>query len=169
MVLIITLAVFITVALLSWALMTYFVGGKTDVQERLDKLSPQVDITTDRRGTSSQFSKTLGTLGEKMPLSPKEHSKYARMLVAAGFRKDHVYPFMGSKIILTILLPLLYPVYLVFTTIHGETFREALFKSQPLLVTIALAIIRLSPAELLAVLHEKQAANPDLSYPAGYS
>ncbi len=63
------------------------------------------------------------------------------MLVAAGFRKEYVYPFMGSKIILTVLLPLLYPVYLVLTTIHGETFREALFKSQPLLVTIALAIL----------------------------
>ena len=141
MVIIITLAVFMTVALLSWALITYFVGGKTEVQERLDKLSPQAGVTIERRGESSQFSKSLGTLGAKVPLSPKEHSKYARMLVAAGFRKEHVYPFMGSKIILTILLPLLYPLYLVVTTIHGETFREALFKSQPLLVTITLAII----------------------------
>jgi len=141
MVLIITLAVFITIALLSWALMTYFIGGKTDVQERLDKLTPQTDVTIERRGKSSQFHKTLGTLGEKIPLSPKEHSKYARMLVAAGFRKEHVYPFMGSKILLTILLPLLYPIYLVMTTLHGETFREAFLKSQPLLVTIALAII----------------------------
>lgn len=141
MVLIITLIIFITVALFSWALMSYFVGGKTDVQERLDKLTTQTDLTIDRRGKHSQFSKTLGTLGEKIPLSPKEHSKYAKMLVAAGFRKEHVYPFMGSKIILTILLPLLYPIYLVMTTLHGETFREAFFKSQPLLVTIALAIV----------------------------
>jgi tight adherence protein C len=141
MVLIITLAVFITIALFSWALMTYFVGGKTDVQERLDKLTPQVDLTVDRKGKPSQFSKTLGSLGEKVPLSPKERSKYARMLVAAGFRKENVYPFMGSKILLAILLPLLYPIYLVVYTIHGETFREALFKSQPLLVTIALAIV----------------------------
>jgi tight adherence protein C len=121
--------------------MTYFVGGKTDVQERLDKLTPQADVRIERRGKSSQLHKTLGTLGEKIPLSPKEHSKYARMLVAAGFRKEHVYPFMGSKIVLTVLLPLLYPIYLVMTTLHGETFREAFFKSQPLLVTIALATI----------------------------
>jgi tight adherence protein C len=63
------------------------------------------------------------------------------MLVAAGFRKEHVYPFMGSKIAMTVLLPLLYPIYLVMTTLQGETFREALFRSQPLLITITLAIV----------------------------
>ena len=141
MILIITLVIFITVALISWALLSYFIGGKTEVQERLDKLVPEAELNVERRGDTSQFRKTLGTLGEKVPLSPKEHSKYARMLVAAGFRKEHVYPFMGSKIILTICLPLLYPIYLVMTTIRGETFREALFKTQPLLVTVGLAIV----------------------------
>jgi len=65
MVLIITLAVFITIALLSWALMTYFIGGKTDVQERLDKLTPQTDVTIERRGKSSQFHKTLSAHWER--------------------------------------------------------------------------------------------------------
>lgn len=141
MILIITLVIFITVALISWALLMHFIGGKSVVQERLDKLIPEAGLSIEQREKPSQFGKTLGTLGEKVPLSPKERSKYAKMLVAAGFRKEHVYPFMGSKIILTILLPLLYPMYLVVSTLHGETFREALFKTQPLLVTVALAII----------------------------
>jgi len=141
MVLIITLIVFITVALLAWAVLIYFFGGKSVVQDRLDRLVPKPEFPVERREKSIPFGNSLGTLGEKIPLSPKEHSKYAKMLVAAGFRKEHVYPFMGSKIILTICLPLLYPIYLVFSTIHGETFREALFKTQPLLVTVALAIV----------------------------
>lgn len=141
MVLIITLVVFIAVALISWAILMYFFGGKSLVQDRLDRLMPEPGFSVERREKSPPFGNTLGNLGSKIPLSPKEHSKYAKMLVAAGYRKDHVYPFMGSKILLAICLPLLYPLYLVATTIHGETFREALVKSQPLLVTIALAIV----------------------------
>jgi tight adherence protein C len=141
MVLIITLAVFIAIALFAWALLTHFYGGRSEVQERLDKLAPETGVAIERRGKTPQLDKTLGALGSKVPLSPKEHSKYARMLVAAGFRKEHVYPFMGSKIAMTVLLPLLYPIYLVMTTLQGETFREALFRSQPLLVTITLAIV----------------------------
>ncbi|MRR53662.1 MAG: type II secretion system F family protein [Deltaproteobacteria bacterium] len=141
MVLIITLVVFIAVALITWALMFYFFGGKTVVQDRLDRLTPKPEFSVERREKTIPFGNSLGTLGAKIPLSPKEHSKYAQMLVAAGFRKEHVYPFMGSKIILAICLPLLYPIYLVMSTLHGETFREALFKSQPLLVTAALAIL----------------------------
>jgi tight adherence protein C len=141
MVLIITLAVFIAIALFAWALLTYFFGGRSEIQERLDKLSPETGVSIERRGKTPQLDKTLGALGSKVPLSPKEHSKYARMLVAAGFRKEHVYPFMGSKIAMTVLLPLLYPIYLVMTTLQGETFREALFRSQPLLITITLAIV----------------------------
>lgn len=141
MVFIITLAVFIAVALLVWAVFFYFLGNKDIVQERLERLVPSTETKVEQTETTAKWTKNLGTLGSKMPISPKEHSKYARMLVAAGYRKEHVYPFIGSKIVLAILLPLLYPIYLVITTIHGETFREALFKSQPLLLTVGLAIL----------------------------
>ena len=141
MVLIITLIVFIAVALITWALLISFFGGKSVIQERLDRLTPESEFTLERREKAPLFGQTLGTLGSKLPISPKERSKYAKMLVAAGYRKEHVYPFMGSKIIMAALLPLLYPIYLVMTTFHGETFREALFKSQPVLVTAALAIV----------------------------
>lgn len=141
MVLIITLIVFIAAALIVWAVLYKFLGSKSVVQERLDRLTPTTETKIEKTEKSDRISKSLGTLGEKVPISPKEHSKYARMLVAAGYRKEHVYPFIGSKVILAILLPLLYPIYLVFSTIHGETFREALFSTQPLLVTVALAIV----------------------------
>jgi tight adherence protein C len=141
MVLIITSLVFIAVALAAWAGLFYLFSGKSAIQERLDRLTPGTGLSVVQTEKLPRFGESLGSLGSKIPLSPKEHSKYAQMLVAAGYRKEHVYPFMGSKIIMAVLLPLLYPIYLVASTIHGKTFREALLVSQPLLVTIALAIL----------------------------
>jgi len=132
---------FVAVALISWAILFYFFGGKSIVQERLDRLAPATEPTPQRREQEQGFRKALGRLGSKLPVSPKEHSKYTQMLIAAGYRKEYVYPFLGSKVILAVLLPLLYPIYLVFYTIHGETFKEALFKTQPVLVTLVLAIV----------------------------
>lgn len=141
MLLITTITVFIAVTLIAWAILFHFLGGKSVVEERLDRLAPSTGIQVDRSERVSRFGEILGRLGSKLPLSPKNQSKYTKMLVAAGHRKETVYPFLGSKLLMTFVLPLLYPAYLAFATIQGVTFREALFKSQPLLVTVALAII----------------------------
>jgi tight adherence protein C len=141
MLLITTFAVFIAVAFIAGAILYHFFGGKTVVEERLDRLVPVKEIDIKRSEKTPWFGKTLGNIGSKVPLSPKDQNKYERMLVAAGYRKEVMYPFLGSKLVLTCLLPLLYPAYLAFATIQGVSFREALFKTQPLLVTVALAII----------------------------
>lgn len=141
MLLITTIAVFIAVAFLAWGGLYYFFGGKTVVQERLDRLAPVESIDIKKSEKAPRFGVTLGKLGSRVPVSPKDLNKYERMLVAAGYRKEVVYPFLGSKVLFTILLPLLYPAYLAFAKLQGVTFRDALFTSQPLLVTVALAII----------------------------
>jgi len=141
MLLITTLAVFIAAAFIAGAILYHFFGGKSVVEERLDRLAPAQEVDIKRGESAPRFGETLGKLGSKLPMSPKNLNKYERMLVAAGFRKEVVYPFLGSKLLLTCLLPLLYPAYLAFATIQGVSFREALFKSQPLLVTVALAIV----------------------------
>lgn len=141
MLLIITFITFIAVALIAWAILFQFFGGKSLVSERLEKLMTGPEPQIERRKQVSRFGETLGRLGAKLPVSPKDQNKYAQMLVAAGYRKEHVYPFLGSKVFLTIALPLLYPAYLAFATIQGVTFREALLKSQPILVTVVLAIL----------------------------
>lgn len=141
MLLSITILVFIAFALIAWAILFYVFGGKSVVEERLARLTPAAEPKIERREHEPRFGKTLGFLGSKLPVSPKEHSKYTQMLIAAGYRKTHIYPFLGSKVILAIGLPLLYPVYLVFFTAHGETFREALFKSQHILLTLILVIV----------------------------
>lgn len=141
MLLITTIAVFIAVVFIAWAILYYFFGGKTVVQERLDRLTPVEGVSIKKDEKAPRFGVTLGRLGSKVPVSPKNLNKYERMLVAAGYRKETVYPFLGSKVLFTILLPLLYPAYLAFATLQGVSFKEALFNSQPLLVTVALAIV----------------------------
>ncbi|NMC75496.1 MAG: type II secretion system F family protein, partial [Geobacteraceae bacterium] len=141
MLLITTIAVFIAVACIAWAILYHFYGGKGIVAERLEKLAPSENMDITKAQKTARIEKSLFKLGAKVPVSPKNMNKYQRMLVAAGYRKEVVYPFLGSKVIFTILLPLLYPAYLAFATLQGVTFREALLKSQPLLVTVALAIV----------------------------
>ncbi|HOI17238.1 MAG TPA: type II secretion system F family protein [Geobacteraceae bacterium] len=141
MLLITTISVFIAAALIAWAILYYFLSGKSVVEERLDRLAPSPETRLERKDKVSRFGEALGRLGTKLPMSPKNQNKYSRMLVAAGYRKEAVYPFLGSKVVFAILLPLLYPAYLAFATLKGVSFRDALFNSQPLLVTVALAII----------------------------
>ncbi len=141
MLLITTISVFIAAALIAWAILYYFLSGKSMVEERLERLAPSPESRLERKDKVSRLGEALGRLGTKLPMSPKNQNKYSRMLVAAGYRKEAVYPFLGSKIVFAILLPLLYPAYLTFVTLKGVSFREALFNSQPLLVTVTLAII----------------------------
>jgi tight adherence protein C len=145
MILIIAITVFIAAGLIVWLILFRFFGGKSVVEERLDRLAtaaaPPTSLQITQEEPGSRFGDALKKLGARIPVSPKSQSKYAKLLVAAGYRKDHVYPFLGAKVLLAVALPLLYPAYLAFATMHGVTFREALFKSQPILVTVILAIV----------------------------
>jgi tight adherence protein C len=142
MLLVIIIAVFIAVALMTWGILYYFMAGRSEIRERLDSLmSDAGNVVVERRQPIPRFAGMLEKLGTKMPVSEQNQSKYAKMLVAAGYRKERVYPFLGSKVFLTIALPLLYPAYLAFATLQGVSFHEALFKSQPVLVTVSLAIV----------------------------
>jgi tight adherence protein C len=47
-------------------------------------------------------------MGETIKLPEREHSKYLRFLVAAGYNRETVYLFFGSKILLASAFPLLY-------------------------------------------------------------
>lgn len=142
MLLLITLTVFIATALIAWSLLYLAFSPKSVVGDRLAKLTtPTETVFKQPEEKVSRFGELLKKLGSAIPISPKERSKYSRMLIAAGHRAETVYMFMGSKIFFALALPLLYPTYLVFATLRGVTFREALFRSQPILVTVALAII----------------------------
>jgi tight adherence protein C len=136
----ITLTVFISVMLLSWGALYAFFGPKSALEERLNRMLPAHEQIPEADTRKTRLGNVLKRLGSALPISPKNQSKYSKMLVAAGYRSEHVSIFLGSKIAFMCILPLLYPAYLVLATVRGGTFKEALLHSQPLLVTVALAI-----------------------------
>jgi tight adherence protein C len=104
----ITTAVFISVMLLSIAVSYHFLLGKSVLTERLERLFPEKKIRIKPPVESGTWTYKLSRIGETVKLPPQEHSKYTKMLVAAGFRKETIYLFFGSKVVLTGALPLLY-------------------------------------------------------------
>ncbi|HJV64136.1 MAG TPA: type II secretion system F family protein [Geomonas sp.] len=133
MIYLITLLVFASVMLLSLAALHHFVLRKSMLVERLQGLSPEQKGKLKRPAESGTWAYKLSRIGEKVKLPQKEHSKYMKMMVAAGYRKEGVYAFFGFKILLTCVLPLLY--LLLYA---GP--RKVYFSSQSLLVTLGCLI-----------------------------
>lgn len=89
-----------------------YLPKKTVVKERLESLTAPIEegpILFEK--PLSGWQKFLGRLGKKVPLRPQDYGKYMKMLVAAGIKKERIAVFMGSKIILAILLPAAYLIF----------------------------------------------------------
>ncbi len=95
-----------------------FTPKKSILEERLESLSsPQAEEFTMFEKPPTAFQKFLGNLGANVPLRVQDYGKYAKMLVAAGIRKERVPVFLGAKILLAIGLPAL---YLLLYGLHQE-------------------------------------------------
>ncbi len=104
----VVLLAFVSVALLTGIPLYLLLTRRSVVQERLEKLMPKQSEMS-KVGIVRQktpFQTFLAGLGEKVPTSPKEKSKYTQYLVAAGYHRESIYIFMGSKLLLAVLLPL---------------------------------------------------------------
>lgn len=131
----IIIIIFVSVALLSGLILYPILNKKGVLQDRLEKMMPQetMSITlVDEEKTWWQT--TIEQLGMKMPVAPQEQSRYTQMLVAAGFKKSSLYLFLGSKLLLTALLPVLYVFLYAWP-------KGVLYEKQSLLYCAALAII----------------------------
>jgi tight adherence protein C len=106
----ITLTVFISVLLLSGALFYQLLLRKSVLMERLERLFPEKSLKKKPVVESGTWAYKLSRIGESIKLPEREHSKYTKFLVAAGFRKESVWVFFGAKILLTGFLPLLYVI-----------------------------------------------------------
>jgi len=133
MVYLITFAVFSSVILLAIAVSYHFVFSKSALTQRIESFFPGESSKVTREVESGTWAYKLSCIGERVKLPQKEHSKYLKMLVAAGYRRDTVYIFFGSKILLTCALPLLY----LFTFAAPK---QAHFTFQAILFTAACAI-----------------------------
>lgn len=135
MLLIIVFCIFIAVSLLVCVILYPLLSKRSVVQERLEKLAakenekPRMSIATKK----TPWQDFLARVGAVLPMAPKEQSRYTRMLVAAGFRRESIFIFLGSKIVLALGLP---AAFLFFYALpKGE-----LIQGETLLYAVALAI-----------------------------
>ena len=134
MISLITFIVFFSVLLLSGALFHHLLLRKSVLMERLERLFPEQKIKKKRPAESGTWAFKLSRIGETIKLPDREHSKYTKFLVAAGYRKETVYLFFGSKILLGCVLPLLY-----FFFIAGP--QRSYFTRDAILIMTACAIV----------------------------
>ncbi|MCM0082885.1 type II secretion system F family protein [Geomonas sp. Red32] len=112
MVYFITLLVFSAVILLVWAAAYQLLLRRSLLIERLKGLVPEKREKPEQK-ESGTWAYKLSKIGEKVKLPEKDHSKYAALLVAAGYRKESVALLLGSKILLACVLPVGYLAYAI--------------------------------------------------------
>ena len=100
--------VFIGIALILLFLFSLLLPKKTALMERLETLVSYMDEGGPLAKPPSAWQKFLGRLGKNIPMRPQDYGKYMKELIAGGIRKEKYSIFMGSKILLTIFLPLFY-------------------------------------------------------------
>ncbi|HBA90133.1 MAG TPA: secretion system protein [Geobacter sp.] len=130
----ITVSIFVSVLLLGIAVSYHFLAARSTVARRLESFFPAESETLAREPESGTWDSKLRRIGERVKLPEKERSKYMKMLVAAGHRRDSVYLFFGSKVLLACGLPSLYILFFVAP-------RSAYFSTEALIAMAVCAII----------------------------
>lgn len=107
MIYLVVFSAFVSIALLTGILLYLLLSRRSVLQQRLEKMMPKQEVSKVgivRQKTPLQMF--LSGLGEKVPTSEKERSKYIQYLVAAGYHRESIYILMGSKLLLAVLLPI---------------------------------------------------------------
>jgi tight adherence protein C len=121
MILLISLSVFLSVMLLVIAVAYQAVLRKSVLLERLESLLPEKRSIEKAAVENGPMARVI-RLGEQIKLPQKEHNKYTKMMVAAGYRREAVYAFFGVKIVLAAALPLLFAF--LYALPHNMLFRS---------------------------------------------
>jgi tight adherence protein C len=129
----ITAIIFVSVMLLTAAVLYHFLLRRSVLMDRLQSLIPEKKIKVKQQVESGTWAYKLSKIGERVKLPQQEQVKYSKIIVAAGLSKDGVHLFFGIKIMLTLVLPLLY-FFCYAIPKHIE------FSSQALLSVTACAI-----------------------------
>lgn len=133
-ILLIVISTSIAVALLTVSILYPILTRRTLIRERLEALGekerPRLSLTE----KATPWQGFLSLVGGKVKVSPKDQNKYTKMIVAAGFRKETVPIFLGTKVLLGCALPL---AFVFFYALPNGT----LFTFDSLLYAGALAII----------------------------
>ena len=112
------ISLFVSVFLTIGGILYILVIRRSIVQQRLDELTSPQPVAENRpsllwKGTTVQ--RLLAQAGSRMPIRAADRVKYATFLEGAGYRTESLTVFIGSKIILCLLLAcLLLPLSLLF-------------------------------------------------------
>lgn len=108
----ILMLVFLATASIVCFFIYLILSKKTVLAQRLESLIPSsTETLTPLEKTPTAWQKFIAKAGANIPLRPEYQGKYMRMLVAAGIKKERLPFFMGAKLLLVVLLPV---VYLLF-------------------------------------------------------
>ena len=102
----ITMAVFTSVALLSGVLLYPLFGRNDNLRERIERLAANGKPRPDLVPIRARWQKLLTDIGSKIRVHPGDVRIYREMVVAAGFRPEGVYVFLGGKLLLAVAVPL---------------------------------------------------------------
>ena len=104
----IAISIFVSVALLSGAVLYPLLSRRDAVRARVAKLIQQEKEQPGLVRTRTKWQVFLADMGGKLRMKPADLRTYREMVTAAGFRKESVYIFLGSKLILAVALPAVY-------------------------------------------------------------
>ena len=102
------ITIFISVALLAGAALYPMLSRRDAVRERVAKLVQQEREQAGLMPTRNKWQVMLADVGGKLRMKQADLRTYREMVTAAGFRKESVYIFLGSKLLLAVALPSAY-------------------------------------------------------------
>lgn len=104
----ITISIFASVALLAGAILYPLLSRQDVVRERVAKLIDQEKEQTALVPSRNKWQIFLAEMGGKLQIKPTDLRTYRELTTAAGFRKESVHIFLGSKLLLALALPAAY-------------------------------------------------------------
>lgn len=133
MLILITVSIFASIALLSGAILYPLLSRRDAVRERVSRLMPEQAEQLSLVPTRNKWQIFLADIGGKLRTNPSELRTYRELITSAGFRTESVYIFLGSKLLLALALPATYLI--LYALSHGK-----MTSSTSLLVAVACAI-----------------------------
>lgn len=100
--------IFASVALFTGALLHSLLSRRDAVRKRVVRLMSQGAEQSKLVPVQTKWQLRLSEMGERLRLNPADLRSYREMITASGFRTESVYIFLGSKLLLAIVLPTSY-------------------------------------------------------------
>jgi tight adherence protein C len=104
----ITIAIFVCVALLTGVVLYPVLSRRDIVRERMSKLMHQAVEQPKLVPSRTKWQLFLSEIGGNLKMKPTELNTYREMITSSGFKSDSVYIFLGIKLFLAVALPACY-------------------------------------------------------------